>query len=388
MENSRLNTEIQFMALGGGQEVGASCYFMRIGASLILLDCGKKITTTGLAAPNFYPLLQPPFLESMNQIHQIFISHSHYDHLGNLTAVASSCTNAAIYATPVTKALARYMLWDLGGRYTRSIPIMRREQEEILTTAAVDRIIPVGYCQPITLPGYRANFYEAGHIPGAAMLHIQAGNRSILYTGDFSSGETALTSGYALPENLHPDIMIVCAVHAKHPEFTHSKGFSEQLQILQTMLLQGKSIHLRTTQLTKGLETLMMINRAMDKGFPKRNVYIDESILSLAEKMESMHIPVLREGNYRALYQMPHGAICIGRRAPFGYFSIPMDFSLHPGFQEMKELILRLNPKTLIIVHASPSYDAAYNLALGEALLEERNSIRVIYAENGVRYDL
>ena len=32
--------QIKFMALGGGQRVGASCYYMGLGNNHILLDCG------------------------------------------------------------------------------------------------------------------------------------------------------------------------------------------------------------------------------------------------------------------------------------------------------------------------------------------------------------
>ncbi|MDR3238687.1 MAG: MBL fold metallo-hydrolase [Clostridiales bacterium] len=386
--------EIQFIALGGGQEVGASCYFLTLNGSHILLDCGKKITPNGLTAPNLFPVLQPPFLESLSQIHQIFISHSHYDHLGDLPSIASQCVNAALYATPITKALARYVLWDVGGRYIQGVPPAKKEQDEILTAAAVDRIIPVGFCQTLTLPGYKATFYEAGHIPGASMIHLRAPDRSVLYTGDFSCGETALTSGCALPRGLKADVLIVCGLHAKHPEFSYSKRLPGQTRSLEALLRQGKSVHLRTSQLTKGLELLMMINQAMEKGFPKRNVYIDESILSLAEKMESLHIPVLREGNYRAGGQIPPHSICIGKRAPFGFYTIPMDFSLHPTFQEVKELIKHINPTTAVIVHAGPSYSLIYEKALETALLAEQAQsgqetlTRVIYAENGRGYVL
>jgi Cft2 family RNA processing exonuclease len=383
------DSEIFFMALGGGQEVGASCYFVKIGDSHILLDCGKKITPRGLTAPNFFPLLQPPFLESMSQIHHIFLSHSHYDHLGNLPAAVSSCSNAGVYATPVTKSLARYMLWDVGGQYMRGAPQARREQNEILTSAAVDRIIPVGYCQPITLPGCKVVFYEAGHIPGAAMILIQTEHRSLLYTGDFSCGETAWTSGYILPKDLRVDTLIICGLHAKHPEFTHSRQFAGQMHMLRMMLLQGKSVHLRTTQLTKGLETLMMINHAMDAGFPKRNVYMDESVLTIAEKMESLHIPVLREGNYRAGYQMEPNSISIGKKAPLGFFPVSVDFSLHPNYYEVRDLILHLSPQTTVLVHTSPAYDASYENALETELLSHTGSaMRVIFAENGQNYIL
>ena len=36
----KMNKEIYFTPLGGGQEVGASCYFLKLGDEAILLDAG------------------------------------------------------------------------------------------------------------------------------------------------------------------------------------------------------------------------------------------------------------------------------------------------------------------------------------------------------------
>ena len=33
--------EIMFVPLGGGDNIGASCYYLKLGRSNILLDCGK-----------------------------------------------------------------------------------------------------------------------------------------------------------------------------------------------------------------------------------------------------------------------------------------------------------------------------------------------------------
>lgn len=35
-----MNKDIYFMPLGGGQSVGASCYYLRLGESNIILDAG------------------------------------------------------------------------------------------------------------------------------------------------------------------------------------------------------------------------------------------------------------------------------------------------------------------------------------------------------------
>ena len=45
--------KIIFMALGGAQEVGASCYFLKLGENNLLLDCGCGSTHGIRFAPQF-----------------------------------------------------------------------------------------------------------------------------------------------------------------------------------------------------------------------------------------------------------------------------------------------------------------------------------------------
>ena len=76
--------EIAFMPLGGGQRVGASCYYLRLGDSNIILDAGIGNDMGLEFEPDFHSLLVSPYIQSMNQIDHIFISHAHSDHIGYL----------------------------------------------------------------------------------------------------------------------------------------------------------------------------------------------------------------------------------------------------------------------------------------------------------------
>lgn len=79
-----MNNEIIFIPLGGGQRVGASCYYLRIGDANVILDAGTGIENGIEFTPDFHFLISSPFMQSMGQINQIFISHAHMDHVGYL----------------------------------------------------------------------------------------------------------------------------------------------------------------------------------------------------------------------------------------------------------------------------------------------------------------
>ncbi|MDR2797909.1 MAG: MBL fold metallo-hydrolase [Treponema sp.] len=389
-----MKTRIRFVALGGGQEVGASCYFLQINERNILLDCGK--TPNGVYSPQFSYILKPPFLESLQQINHIFISHSHYDHVGELGYLASVCTRAGIYATPVTKALITYMLWDRGGTYARTMTDRQREYEEIQIDKAIRSIITEGYCRAIPLPGYTVTFYEAGHIPGAAMVHIQTPDRSILYTGDFSCQPSALTSPYILPDKVQFDTIIICGVHAKHPSYTSAR-ISRQLKSIKKRLEAGYSMYLEIPQLTKAWEVLQFINEGMEKKrVPTVPVYIDRQLLVLAETMERLNIPVLKPWNYTCPNPGQGPWVWIGRKAAGSLhpcldaqsYGKKIDFSLHPTYRELKRFILTHNPKTVVLVHTGYDDKGAANCLEAELMASAACRSQFIYAENGEIYTL
>ncbi|MDR0562894.1 MAG: MBL fold metallo-hydrolase [Spirochaetaceae bacterium] len=379
-------SDVRFVALGGGQEVGASCYFLQINDAYILLDCGKS--PTGSYFPDFRTILKPPFLECLNQINQIFISHSHFDHIGALRDLTAQCRNAGIYATPITKALLFHILWNLRDRH--DVSENRQERDEILADTTVRSIIETGYCREIPLPGYTATFYEAGHIPGAAMVYFQTKDRRILYTGDFSCRASALTSPYILPDTITFDTVIICGLHAKHPHIRRGRDPQSQLAFIKQKLERGYSVHLETVQLTKGWEILHTMNEEMwNNHLPLLPVYIDHSLCLLAEEMERMHIPVRRSWNYVGPPPRGEQAVVIGRFAPSRFIPVKVDFSLHPTYRELADFIEKYNPKTVVLVHTGTAdTQSKANCLEMELMTKPSWTGHFIYAETGEIYSL
>lgn len=70
-----MNNDIAFIPLGGGQRVGASYYYLRIGDANVILDAGIGIEDGMEFTPDFHFLITSPFMQSMGQINQIFVSY-------------------------------------------------------------------------------------------------------------------------------------------------------------------------------------------------------------------------------------------------------------------------------------------------------------------------
>lgn len=383
----KMEKNIYFMALGGGQRVGASCYYLKLGDGNLILDAGTGISGGVVFEPDLYSLITSPFLQSMNQIDQVYISHAHLDHLGYLLKLMRDAKMAGVYMTEITALLAEYQLYD------RSF-IQREEGEEKRLAAKnlLDRIARVSYMEQIDFGKYKVTFLPAGHIPGAMMLLFEFGKRRILYTGDYSLERTALTNGCMVPANIPIDTVIMCGLHAKHPDYAKKSDalFSRVRQVLRVVEEKREPVLCRIRQLSKGIEFIRTLN---EWNVDKVPVYLDRQVMDVVQKMEQMSIPILDmeqkmiEGT---VPKEPHILITNRRGGFFGRFyrEINIEFSLHGDFSDMQEFIRKVNPKKAVIVHCAKEHSPFDQTIEQVMMMDGECRTQFIFAEEKEIYQL
>jgi Cft2 family RNA processing exonuclease len=187
------------MPLGGADEIGASCFYLNISGTGILLDCGIHPRNKGIAGlPKFELLDNEP-------VDFVFISHAHQDHIGSLPFLIQRIPHVIIYSTPQTKEIAELTLHNAanilyaGQNSSDELKIYTHEEIDLL----VRSIRTAAYSETIILKGLRhystnpinITFYDAGHILGAAGIKIEFENEIIFYTGDINlSGQSIMTN--------------------------------------------------------------------------------------------------------------------------------------------------------------------------------------------------
>ena len=375
MSDTRAN-EIIFMPLGGGQTIGASCYFLKLGNANILLDCGIGFKDGVPFAPNFHALLSSPYLQSPAQISQIFISHAHLDHAGWLSDfLMQSKSDAAVYMTDMTFLLIEHQISMF---HQKDYSVKRELLNSIVTRVSYMQQIPFGKC--------RATFYQAGHIPGAMMVLIEYRNRRILYTGDYSISSTPGTNGCRLPDG-EIDLLILCGLHARHSSYRRSHDkLPYIIQKIKRALQHRRSVFYRVRQLSKGWELIKLLNDHLNVP-----IYLDDSILKLIKRFELKIIRVLEQNNYplsagRKLF--PNVVLSMQPNFPFDprYERLDEDFSLHDDFDDTVRFVKKINPKTAIVVHSPPPL-GPFDETIEQQLMNDADCrTQFVFANEGEAY--
>ena len=208
-------TVIQF--LGGCREVGRSA----VAVDSIILDYGLK------------PSEPPEFPLNGISPQAILISHGHLDHVG--VAPNLMDYDPKVYMTPPSAELTHILLKD-SMKLMEIPPYSKREFRQFESNT-----VDVEYNEPFIINGWEITFFDAGHIPGSASIHLSK-DVDILYSGDIKLEETKLLekADTNYPET---DIAIVESTYfgVEHPNRKElEKAFVEA--VIDTLDIGGHAI--------------------------------------------------------------------------------------------------------------------------------------------------
>ena len=172
---------LRYHYLGGGNEVG------NVGIVLEDPSSNRLLLDYGIA-----PTKPPRYPNEAPYVSNAIITHSHIDHLGMVPWLASN-HNTKLHGTELTAAISEMMWYDchkVSSIEGYPLPWDKRDIDLALSAWETH-----SFNKPWKQDDWKLELHGAGHIPGAAMLHVETLTKTVLFSGDFDTRDSQLTVG-------------------------------------------------------------------------------------------------------------------------------------------------------------------------------------------------
>lgn len=263
--------------LGGGRQVGRSCFLLQTENSKILLDCGIDVASSG---EDKFPVFNVPEFD-ISQIDAVILSHAHLDHSGLLPYLYKMGYKGPTYMTAPTRDIASLLALDfIGVSYKQaSAPLFSSTD----VSEMVKKTICLNYGEVTDItPDVRITLYNAGHVLGSAQVHMNIGNGShnFVYSGDMKYGKTRLLDQAINKFPRVETIQMESTYGGKNDILPSRKDTEEKfLSMVKETIEKGGKVLLPELGLGHAQETLLRVEEAIRTGeLPNVPMYVDGMI--------------------------------------------------------------------------------------------------------------
>lgn len=193
--------EISFMAIGGGNNIGGSCYLLKLDNFTIMIDCGIEIVKgNNITYPDFENIKNFG-LNTLDDIDLILFTHAHLDHIGAIVQLYKRIKNKKDKPILMTKETKKLTLKNF------SI-----EEDKFYIQEVLNSVKEVNFREKTYIKkGHstlKIEFFSAGHILGAASIYLELDGKGIFITGDYSLQKQKTVNGMDIPKGYKIDLLI------------------------------------------------------------------------------------------------------------------------------------------------------------------------------------
>lgn len=268
---------VRLTFLGGARQVGRSSILLQTPNSKILLDCGIDVASQGA---DKFPIFNIPEFD-INQLDAVIISHAHLDHAGLLPYLYKMGYKGPCYMTPPTRDISALLALDF-------IDVaFKQAAQPLFNSSDIKEMVKHSIClnyNEVTdvTPDIRLTFYNAGHVLGSSLIHLNIGNglHNLVYLGDYKYSKVRLLEP-AVTNFPRVETVITESTYGSKTDVLPPRSETEEkfLNLVKETLEKNGKVLLPELGLGHSQETILRMEEAMRKGeLPKVPIYVDGMI--------------------------------------------------------------------------------------------------------------
>ncbi|MDO8985912.1 MBL fold metallo-hydrolase RNA specificity domain-containing protein [Cypionkella sp.] len=295
---------------GAARSVTGSCFRLETDHGDILIDCGLFQGSKTEKELNYRPF---PF--APEKIAAVILSHAHIDHAGLLPKLVKHGFSGPIHATHATNDLAGVMLPD--SAHIQEIEVeqfnrraARRDRGSvtpIYTGADAAACLEQFRSHPYdswfdVLPGFRARFWNAGHLLGSASVEVELAQAEgdplrILFSADIGPDYKLMQPDPEGPSGV--DYLICEATYGDRDRIDATADRRRQLlcdEVCAAMHPHG-TLLIPSFAVERAQELISDLGRLIAEGaLPQIPIYVDSPLATKATRVFAKHHKELEEG--------------------------------------------------------------------------------------------
>lgn len=307
---------MQFIPHGAAREVTGTCHEIRVGSRRFLLDAGMfQGHRAETVVKNRELTFKPAELDAL------ILTHAHGDHVGRLPFFWKNGLRSPVISTFATKDLADVMLQDSAYIQEKDEEFAKKHLSNRISEPPLYNREDAAACMKLFAPrhynewfpvcqGVQAQFLEAGHILGAAMVVIEAKDAEgkkvrIGFTGDLGrSALPIIRDPAAMPA---VDVLICESTYGNREHESIEKAREQLRDVVLNTASRGGKLLIPAFSLERTQEIVYDLHLLWDaKEIPAIPIMIDSPLASKVTDVFMRHPECYDEEMFKDFLSRAH----------------------------------------------------------------------------------